>query len=273
MRSSQDLILLSGLPALVREGDRFRAGFTLRNTTNAAVKVALTASAGGKALAPQQVSLEAGQAQDIGWDYQVPLSVTTLAWDVSASIVTEGEGGAATHDRLKVKQKVVAAVPVRTTQATLLQLDGKQSMQVRLPDDALPGRGGVQAQFSARLGGDLPGVRDYMSAYPYRCFEQVSSRAIALHDKAMWQSAVDTLPAHLDADGLVKYFASMQQGSDTLTAYVLSASQEAGYAIPDELKGRMESGLMAFVQGKVTRYSSLPTADLAIRKMAALEAL
>ncbi|WP_332852443.1 alpha-2-macroglobulin family protein [Duganella sp. S19_KUP01_CR8] len=273
VRSSQDLILLSGLPALVREGDRFRAGFTLRNTTNAAVKVALTANAGGKALAPQQVALEAGQAQDIGWDYQVPPSVSSLAWDVSASIVTDGEGGAASRDRLKVKQKVVAAVPVRTTQATLLQLDGKQSMQVRLPDDALPGRGGVQAQFSARLGSDLPGVRDYMSAYPYRCFEQVSSRAIALHDKTMWQSAVDTLPAHLDADGLVKYFASMQQGSDTLTAYVLSASQEAGYVIPDELKGRMESGLMAFVQGKVTRYSSLPTADLAIRKMAALEAL
>ncbi|MQA19259.1 alpha-2-macroglobulin family protein [Rugamonas rivuli] len=273
VRSSQDLILLSGLPALVREGDRFRAGFTLRNTTDAAVKVALTANAGGKALAPQQVSLEAGQAQDIGWDYQVPLNVSSLAWDVNASIVAEGEGGPESRDRLKVKQKVVAAVPVRTTQATLLQLDGKQTMKVRLPDDALPGRGGVQTQFSARLGSDLPGVRDYMSAYPYRCFEQVSSRAIALHDKAMWQSAVDTLPAHLDADGLVKYFASMQQGSDSLTAYVLSVSQEAGYDIPAELKGRMETGLMAFVQGKVTRYSSLPTADLAIRKVAALEAL
>ncbi|CAN7653950.1 alpha-2-macroglobulin family protein [Duganella sp. LjRoot269] len=274
VRSSQDLMLLSGLPSLVREGDRFRAGFTLRNTTAGAVKVALSAAVGGKTLAPQQVALEAGQAQDIGWEYQVPVGAATLAWDVGAAIVGDGTvAGPASRDRLKVKQKVVAAVPVRITQATLLQLDRKQTMQVRLPDDALPGRGGVQVQFSPKLGSDLPGVRDYMSAYPYRCFEQVSSRAIALHDPALWQSAVDSLPAHLDADGLVKYFATMQQGDDTLTAYVLSASQEAGYSIPAELKGRMESGLLAFVQGKVTRYSSLPTADLAIRKIAALEAL
>jgi uncharacterized protein YfaS (alpha-2-macroglobulin family) len=284
VRSSQDLILLSGLPSVVREGDRFRAGFTLRNTTDAAVKVALTANAGGKALAPQQVSLEAGQAREIGWDYQVPASVSTLAWDVSATVAAsagqDGQAGAAagaqaaaSTDRLKVRQKVVPAVPVAVTQATLLQLDRKQSMQVRLPDDALPGRGGVQAQFSVKLGSDLHGVRDYMSAYPYRCFEQVSSRAIALHDEAMWRQAVETLPAHLDSDGLVKYFAPMLQGSDTLTAYVLSASQEAGYEIPAELKGRMESGLLAFVQGRVVRYSALPTADLAVRKIAALEAL
>ena len=272
VRSSQDLILLSGLPALVREGDRFRAGFTLRNTTDAAVKVTLGATAAGTALARQDVALEAGEAREVGWDYQVPLGAQSLAWDVSASIAGAGDAPAS-RDRLKVKQKVVAAVPLRTTQATLLQLERKQSIPVKLPDDALPGRGGVQMQFATTLGGDMPGVRDYMSAYPYRCFEQVASRAIALHDTAQWQSAVETLPAHLDANGLVKYFASMQSGSDSLTAYVLSASQEAGYVIPPELKARMESGLLAFVQGKVVLYSALPTADLAVRKIAALEAL
>jgi uncharacterized protein YfaS (alpha-2-macroglobulin family) len=272
VRSSQDLILVSGLPNVVREGDRFRAGFTLRNTTDAAVKVTLGASAAGKALAQQQVALEAGEAREVGWDYQVPLGAQSLAWDVSASIAGSADAPAS-RDRLKVKQKVVAAVPLRTTQATLLQLERKQSIPVKLPDDALPGRGGLQTQFATTLGGDMPGVHDYMNAYPYRCFEQVTSRAIALHDPSMWQSAVETLPAHLDANGLVKYFASMQSGSDSLTAYVLSASDEAGYDIPPELKARMESGLLAFVQGKVTLYSALPTADLAVRKIAALEAL
>ncbi|SHM33857.1 hypothetical protein SAMN05192549_101339 [Duganella sacchari] len=270
VRSSQDLILLSGLPALVREGDRFRATFTLRNTTDAAVKTTLNASAGGKALSPQQVALEPGQAREVAWDVQVPQGATTLAWDVSAAV--EG-GGPASSDRLKVKQKVVPAVPVTTMQATLLQLDRKQNIQVKSPDDALPGRGGVQVQFSPKLGGDLPGVRDYMLAYPYRCFEQVTSRSIALHDEAMWKAALETLPAHLDADGLVKYFSGMYRGSDTLTAYVLSAANEAGYEIPDTLKGRMESALLGFVQGKVMRNSALPTADLAVRKIAALAAL
>jgi len=164
-------------------------------------------------------------------------------------------------------------VPVTTMQATLLQLDRKQNIQVKSPDDALPGRGGVQVQFSPKLGGDLPGVHDYMLAYPYRCFEQVTSRSIALHDEAMWKAALETLPAHLDADGLVKYFSGMYRGSDTLTAYVLSAANEAGYEIPDALKGRMESALLGFVQGKVVRNSALPTADLAVRKIAALAAL
>jgi uncharacterized protein YfaS (alpha-2-macroglobulin family) len=270
VRSSQDLILLSGLPSLVREGDRFRATFTLRNTTEAPVKATLNANAGGKALSAQTVALEPGQAREVGWDVQAPLSVDALAWDVSAAV--EGGGQAAT-DRIKIRQKIVPAIPVTTMQATLLQLDRKQSMAVKIPDDAVPGRGGVQVQFSPRLGGELPGVREYMLQYPYRCFEQVTSRSIALHDEAMWNAAVEKLPTYLDSDGLIKYFPMMLEGSDTLTAYVLSAASEAGYAIPEGLKGAMESGLLAFVQGKVVRYSSLPTADLAVRKVAALEAL
>ena len=35
----------------------------------------------------------------------------------------------------------------------------------------------------------------------------------------------------------------------------------------------MEEGLRGFIEGKIVRYSSLPTADLSIRKIAALEAL
>jgi uncharacterized protein YfaS (alpha-2-macroglobulin family) len=50
-------------------------------------------------------------------------------------------------------------------------------------------------QFSPKLGGELPGVRDYMLQYPYRCFEQVTSRSIALHDEAMWKAALETAGA------------------------------------------------------------------------------
>src|SRR5471032_368490 len=271
VHTSQDLMLLSGLPALVREGDKFHAGYTLRNASSGAPKIELDASVAGKALAPQLLSLDAGQAREVGWDYQVPFGVADLQWDVSAKV--SGSDDPASSDKLRVHQKVVAAVPVQTLQATLLQLDHPQSMSVRIPSDAIAGRGGVQALFSARLGVDLPGVGEYMSRYPYTCFEQSTSRAIALRDPARWKALVATLPAHLDGDGLVKYWPIMEQGSDTLTAYVLSATAEAGYAISPELKGRMEEGLLGFVRGKVMRDSSLKTADLAVRKIAALEAL
>jgi uncharacterized protein YfaS (alpha-2-macroglobulin family) len=272
VRSTQDLMLLSGLPALVREGDRFRAGFTLRNTSSSPMHVQLGATAttdGGKAMAlqPQLLALAAGQAQEVGWDFTVP-QAKSLQWQVEA----RAQGGAAV-DRMRITQKVVAAVPVRTLQATLLQLDGPQSMKVERPADALPGHGGVMTSFSARLGGDLPGVREYMGLYPYTCFEQVTSQAVALRDPARWQANMAALPAHLDADGLVKFFAMMERGSDTLTAYVLSVAAEAGYTIPPTLRERMESGLLAFVGGRIERGPGLATGELAVRKVAALEAL
>lgn len=266
VRTSQDLMLLSGLPPLVREGDRVRAAFTVRNATGAALQADLAATLAGKALPGKKVSLAAGQAQEVAWDVTVPAGVTELAWQVAASA-----GG--TTDRLRVRQQVQPAVPVRTMQATLLQLDKPQSMTVQLPAGAVPGRGGVRASFTARLGGDLPGVRDWMAAYPYTCLEQQASRAVALGDAAMWSRVADGLPAYLDGDGLAKYFAPMEQGSDTLTAYLLSVSQEAGYELPAMHRSRMLDGLEAFVEGRIVRGSPLPTADLAVRKLAALEAL
>jgi uncharacterized protein YfaS (alpha-2-macroglobulin family) len=269
IRSAQDVMLLSGLPAMVREGDRFRAGFTLRNASQGDLTVELGAQVAGKTLPRQAVAIAAGMAKEVGWDYQVPVGATELAWDVNARIA----GATSPADRLRVKQSVKAAVPVRTLQATLLQLDKPQTMPVAIPADALPGRGGVQASFAARLGSDLPGVRDYMRLYPYSCFEQNTSRAIALRHRESWDKLAAQLPAYLDSDGLVKYFPIMQQGSDSLTAYVLSAVSEAGYTIPAELKVRMEEALTGFVQGRITRGSPLATADLAVRKLAALEAL
>lgn len=273
IRSSQDVMLLSGLPSVVREGDRLRAGFTLRNAATGPLTVAVGAHVAGQALAPQTITLAAGQAQDVAWDFTVPLGAKSLVWDVDAKAVDGA--GVASGDKLRVTQKVLVAVPVRTLQATLLQLDKPQpvSMSVQAPADALAGRGGVLTTLSAQLGGSMPGVRDYMLAYPYSCFEQSTSRAVALHDAALWKTTVASLPAYLDGDGLVKYFALQLQGSDSLTAYILSVTAEAGYAIPADLKERMESALQGFVTGTVVRYSSIPTADLAVRKIAALEAL
>lgn len=270
IRSTQDLMLMSGLPPLVREGDRLRAGFTLRNASERSLQVQLTASvsadgAAARAQAPQSLTLEPGESREVGWDYAVP-QAQALRWQVDAR--TEGFS-----DSIRIVQKVTAAVPVRTLQATLLQLDGQKTIPVARPQDALPGHGGVRTTFTPRLAGSMPGVRDYMNAYPYTCFEQNTSRAVALRDEKMWSGLAATLPAHLDGDGLLKYFANMQQGSDSLTAYVLSVTSEAGYEIDAEQRERMEAALVAFVEGRITRGYSVRSGDLAVRKLAALEAL
>ncbi|MGZ8293922.1 MAG: alpha-2-macroglobulin family protein [Telluria sp.] len=271
IRSTQDLMLLAGLPQLVRHGDSFRAGYTLRNasdrTLTSELRVSVAADgARAVALPAQTVTLGAGESREVGWDYTVPAGARKLAWEASA----RAEGAA---DTVRSQQEVKGAVPVRTLQATLAQLDRPLAIPVRVPADALAGQGGIVANLTARLAESMPGVSEYMQAYPYTCFEQVTSRAVALRDRVLWERHIKALPAHLDNDGLVKYFTLMDKGSDALTAYVLSVASEAGYAIPDELREHMREGLAGFVRGTVTRGSPLATNDLAVRKVAALEAL
>lgn len=270
IRSTQDLMLLSGLPSLVREGDRLRAGFTVRNASNGKLDLTLAASVaadGGKAqpLVAQALSLEPGAAREVSWDLTVP-PARSLRWQVDAVAGTA-------RDSIRISQSVAEAVPVRTIQATLLQVDAPKTITVQRPADALPGKGGVRTTFSPRLAGSLAGVRDHMARYPYTCFEQRTSKAVALGDARMWEGVAATLPAHLDGDGLLKYFATMGQGDDALTSYVLAVSHEAGYAIAAEQRERMEAALIAFVEGRIVRGSGLRTGELAVRKIAALEAL
>jgi uncharacterized protein YfaS (alpha-2-macroglobulin family) len=284
IRTTQELMLHAGLPPLVREGDRFAAVFTLRNATDRALAIEARArlraesdaGAGAAALVvgdareldPIALELPPGGAAPLQWQASAPAGAARLVWEVEAS----ASGGVA--DTLRAQQSVIPAVPVRVLQATLLQIDGAQELPVARPPDALAGRGGVEVGLRARLGDGLDAVREYMDLYPYTCLEQKASRAVALRDERRWQQVMRELPAYLDGDGLAKYFASdWLEGEDVLTSYLLSIANEAGWAIPDASLGRMKTGLAGFVEGRIIRGSALPTADLAIRKLAAIDAL
>ncbi len=270
IRTTQDLMLMSGLPPVVREGDRFKAGFTLRNASDRKMVIDIIASA-ANVPAPLENRVEVvgpGEAREIFWDVAAPLNIDSITWDVAAR---ERDGAAG--DKIRIKQKVVEAVQARVYQATITQVEKPQTVAVEKPKDAIAGKGGVNVSFRKKLSNGLGGVIWFMKHYPYTCMEQKTSRAVALRDEALWKNVIAELPAHLDGDGLVKYFPSCIWGSDALTAYMLQISHEAGWTIPEDIRSRMENGLRGFIEGRVIRWSSLPTADVSIRKMAALEAL
>ena len=75
IRSTQDLMLLSGLAPLLREGDRTRAEFTLRNTTEQPMDVTLRATVDGLGaeLPPQTLHLAAAEARVAGWPSDRPV--------------------------------------------------------------------------------------------------------------------------------------------------------------------------------------------------------
>jgi hypothetical protein len=285
VRSHQDLQLISGLPPLVRAGDRFSALITLRNAAPRAMRVALSArlSNGADAvLAPQSIELAPQSAREVAWPVEVPLGAVdagALDWEIVAQV----EGGGPS-DRLKIRQRVVPVVPLTVRQALLAQLAEPLALTVAPPADAQRDadgrvRGGIAVSMQARLGGALPGVRRWFEQYPFACLEQKTSKAIGLRSAALWQAAMEELPVYLDRDGLAAYFplgeSSAQLGSDVLTAALLSAAHAAGpaFEIPQASRDRMLAALTAFVEGRIQRVHWSPRRDLELRKLAALEAL
>ncbi|MBP7566381.1 MAG: alpha-2-macroglobulin, partial [Burkholderiaceae bacterium] len=296
IRATQDLQIISGLPPLVREDDAFRAQFTLRNTTSRAMKVEVAPRATLLQLPPRTVDIPAGEAREVTWDVKAPAQLAftraeSLLWEIEAR---ETSGNAGARDALKATQRIVPAVPLTVRQATLSQVDGSLSIDVASPAGALlnaaggPGadsgvaRGGLRMSLQPRLAEGLPGVRDWFARYPYTCLEQQTSRAIGLGDAALWRRVAGLMPGYLDSDGLPSYFPPREgesaRGSDTLAAYLLSATHEAAaldpaFALPEGVRSELERGLIAFVEGRVKRDFWSPRADLDVRKIAAIAAL
>ncbi|MES3023244.1 MAG: MG2 domain-containing protein [Pseudomonadota bacterium] len=284
IRTTQEVMLFSGLSPFVREGDRFDASVTVRNggdrplTLDVSAGMLVDAGAAEKPVGTQRISLKAGEASTLSFPATVPFDAQKLHWNIAATeVVAAGAANAApARDALKFVQNVGSAYPVRVYQQTLEQLEpGKAwSFPVQKPAGAVAGRGGVDVRLVNSLGGDLGGLREWMTRYPYTCIEQRASVAVALEDPARWTAVMNSLPSFLDGDGLVRYFPmAWLQGDDALTAYLLTIADEAGYEIPEAPRNLMLRGLENFVAGRIHRYGSLQTADVVLRKLAAIDAL
>jgi len=268
IQTTQDLMLFSGLPPVVREGDEFLAELTVRNTTNQPIKVLAESNVSklNEKLSPISILIPAEQTQFVGWNIKVPSGIDKLEYEFK---VKSNEAS----DKLKITQKVIPSIPVSVQQATLVQLNNFFNLEVEQPPDSLENQGGINLIYSNSLVSSLSGVREYMSRYPYNCLEQQVSRSIATKDKNAWENLMKKISLYLDRDGFAKYFPSSLYGDPILTAYVLAISHERKWELPEEAQRRMLEALIGFVDGRYTRYGVLQTADLTIKKLTALEAL
>jgi uncharacterized protein YfaS (alpha-2-macroglobulin family) len=268
IRTTQDLMILAGLPQVVREGDRFPAGFTIRNTTDAAQALTLRAKAEGAApLEPIALELASGESREVSWTVDVPAGAETLPFEIE---VTSAAGAS---DRLRAAPRVVPAVPERILQATLVQVRGTEEVTVERPADAVPDRGGVAVALRPRLADGSDAIERTMREYPYSCLEQQVSVALALRDDARWEAVMENLPVYLDGDGLARFFPGDGPGSEVLTAYVVAVSDDAHRLLPDASRTRMLTALERYVGGTLTTRSPVRGVDGPLRKLAAAEAL
>ena len=269
IRTVQDLGLYSGVPPLVRSGDQFDAVFTLRNSTERDLKVTASAEVAplAGALKPQTVTVPAGGAVPVVWRVTAP-ETETLRWTVSARI----NGGTA-GDRIVVDEQVVPPVPEETWAASFMRLSPGLRVPVGPPDGALPGRGGIDVALTASPAPSLLGVRAYMLAYPYGCFEQRLSKVIALDDHEAWARQMAELPHYMADNGLLRYWpGEHQDGSIALTAYAVSITAEAGLPWPEDRKAKLLDALRTVVDGRLKDASEAP-ADARLLRLAALAAL
>lgn len=269
VRTVQDLGVFAGLPDLVRTGDTFDARFTLRNGTDKAMTVTANAtlSPAVATAPPLTVTIPAGGAVPVSWSVVAPDTAGPIEWTVDAA----SKDGKA-RDRLVFQQIVEPAVPIETWAASLFRVGPDTSLPIGVPEGALPG-GYVDIALAGTLAPPLSGVRDYMGVYPYNCFEQSTSRAVALNDVGRWQALAGAMPTYLDKDGLLRYWPNERlEGSVELTAYVLAITSANGFAIPDDSKAKMVKALQAVVEGRLTRRGYGPY-DIRPVRVAALAAL
>ena len=268
IRTAQDLSLYSGLPPLVRSGDFFGARFTLRNGSDRAMTVMASIDvfpriAQGK---PLTVTIPAGGAAPVAWNLTAPAGIDTLRWTVRAK---SNDGRAI--DQVTVTQDVIAAVPTEIWAATLAQVGENTLIPIAPPLGALPGRGSVDIRLADTLAPSLAGVRAYMTRYPFNCFEQRLSRIVVLGDMAGWGTLAGEIPTYQAPDGLLRYFpGDSLQGSEALTAYVLSMTGAANLSLPPVQRARMIEAMKAVLDGRL-RHEDY--GDVRLTKVAALAGL
>lgn len=271
VRTRQDLQLISGLPLLVREGDNYQAMLTLRNGSARSMTVTVNGKNGANLLTAKTLTLSPESAAQLNWEIKVPEGITGQQWEFNAR-----ETGGNAQDTLRISQQIAPAVPVTVQQATFTRLDKPLAIAVTLPKGALPGKGGLEINLSPRLATPPSGLQRFFETYPYSCLEQKASIAIGLHDKSRWAEIIETLPGHLDSNGLASYFPG-HGGSATLTAYLLDIATLAGFSLPEDSRQRMLQGLTAFAEGRLKTDEWAPaqaaTDSLLYRRLNALQSL
>lgn len=250
LRTTQDLQILPGIPPLVREQDSYVATAVIRNTSSAALRVAVAARMGEIALPEQTVTVAAGAATSLRWAVTAPAPAATN-WVIAA---TAGR----VSDRVVVPQTIEPAVPEQVIAASLLRPG--QPLALKPPAGTLRGHIGVAMLRSLA---SLPGVKAYMASYPFDCIEQRLSRAVATGNRATWDTEAAGLLGWADGNGLLRYFPNTALPGDAdLTGYVLRLSRLSGWPLPETTRARLIAGLTPIAEGRIqttdsTRLSAL----------------
>lgn len=270
IQSAQELTILPGLSGVVREGDEFLAGFTVRNSSdekqNLTLRLNVTPNIGE--MKAQTIHLNSGEAKEVFWKVKVPAGAL-LSYVVRAS-----NDKGRTLDEVKKSQRIVPLRSARIYQSEWGAWPEFKTVSLKQPATADKDKSSVVLEVSAGLGGSAAGIKEFWNNYEFNCLEQQVSRAISLNDKKAWEKIENKLGVYIDENGLLKYFPNSQSDGDVaLTAYVLAIAHEAGFSFSEENEAKMLGGLQQYAEGKLKEKNAFNRADDSLKKVSAFEVL
>ena len=112
-------------------GDDYRAGVTLRNSTQRAITADVTADMNGAALPKREQRVGAGESVVVTWDVKAPADGKEAVWNFAAI-----EKGKPRGDALRIKQQLQTPLPVRTVADASAEVKGKAAITLK-PDLSL----------------------------------------------------------------------------------------------------------------------------------------
>lgn len=269
IQSSQDLMILPGLSSVVREGDDFRAGFTVRNASSngQSLNLTLAVTPNQAGLKAQELRLNSGEAKEVFWNIKVP-QAGTLTY-----IMTAKDSQGRVLDEIKKTQTILPLRVARIYQSQWGSWPDFKKLSLQQPQGADPAKSSVQVEVASSLGGSIAGIQDFWKNYVFTCLEQQVSRTVSLNEKKSWQKIEEKLDAYIDGNGLLRYFPGNSPGSVNLTAYILSVAHEAGFTFSDDHEARLLDAMNAFAEGRLNDGGEFNRADTVLKKISVFEAL
>ncbi len=264
------------MPNQVIEGDRFEAGFSVMNRTDKARNLEVSIAAKGPC-----GPAEGGGAAPGGGGFEItrkiaaePYKRYTVRLPVKALgpgeiVLTARAGDEKDRDAMQHKLKVLRARPQETVASYGTVLSGDASERIAFPEDMRPETGLVEVILSSSALGELGGSLAFMKQYPFECWEQKLSRAVAagafpklaawMPPAFSWQDSDSVVEKALAAaaefqapnGGMAFYTPKNDYVSPYLSAYTALAFhwlRESGHAPPAPVETRLHKYLLEFLK-------------------------
>jgi len=219
------------MPNLIRDGDSFKAGFTVMNRTDKTRTLFCKIRVRGP-IDPATKDMESSTKVECP-----PYKRVTLWMPVKASGAGKLLFEATAKDKLdgdgmKVEVPVIRKSNRETVATWGTTTDAEVSETVEVPEGTKTGNGEISVVLSPTVIGNLEGAFRYMKNYPYSCWEQKLGRAVAASNYLALKPYVASELGWADADKVVKdaleEAAAFQTPSGALAFYV----PEDRYASP-----------------------------------------